>query len=573
LQVSERADSDGPRADLEPAAARQWALAELGRRAIVEDDASQLIELAVDLAQVLRGGAATALLEIDREAESVRVAAHRPGSAGPARSGLEETSASELLRLVPGRGSVVLRGASQPGEWQRQTACATLTMVGACHDRMTRILISLHATDRVFISEEITFLDSLTHIVSARIARRDWEEDLRCRAFHNPLTELPNRFLFLDRVRHALERAAGKMSLVAVLYVGLDSRLATAVADDALRTVAVRLRRAIRKDDTLAHLERDAFAVLSEEFVRERGAPAQAERLYEMLRLIEVEARQVDLAPRIGIATSSEPPSTAETLLSDARAAMQRAREHEAGVELFDERLRLAMAERPTVGQGPRAQPKADGDEESGPMVGVTEAGEILGVSQSTIRRWADRGRIKVFRTTGGHRRVPVAEVRRMSAALAGTDSPLMREVPLPSQKLTELADVVEARGYPLVHVASRALYEPNRFGWFAVDGSRDILCDWLTEFGHHVRAGEWASALDATRRLLVRADQGGASLAEQFGFLERLSEVIVRTLQHDGAEKRVVLDTRRLFRNLSRVALSEGGRDRPRPGSSSGPA
>jgi diguanylate cyclase (GGDEF)-like protein len=155
-------------------------------------------------------------------------------------------------------------------------------------------------------------------------------DDVVHEAFHDSLTGMPNRALFLDRVSHALTRAARTSSSVGVLVIDLDDfktindSLGHGVGDALLVQVAGRLASRLRPSDTLARLGGDEFAVLLEE-VSEAGDTARsADSMLEALaQPFTVAGREVWLNGSVGIAHGS---SEAETLLRDADLAMYRAK-------------------------------------------------------------------------------------------------------------------------------------------------------------------------------------------------------------------------------------------------------
>ena len=155
-------------------------------------------------------------------------------------------------------------------------------------------------------------------------------DDVVHEAFHDSLTGMPNRALFLDRVSHALTRADRTSTAVGVLVVDLDDfktvndSLGHGVGDALLIQVAGRLASSLRPADTLARLGGDEFAVLLEE-VGDAGDTARtADAVLEALsHPFTVAGREVWLNGSVGIALGS---SEAETLLRDADLAMYRAK-------------------------------------------------------------------------------------------------------------------------------------------------------------------------------------------------------------------------------------------------------
>jgi GGDEF domain-containing protein len=100
--------------------------------------------------------------------------------------------------------------------------------------------------------------------------RRALEDELKHLAFHDPLTQLPNRTLFLDRVEHALARQGRHRERLAVMLIDLDDfkmvndTRGHAAGDALLVAVSERLQGTVRPEDTCARLGGDEFAVLVE---------------------------------------------------------------------------------------------------------------------------------------------------------------------------------------------------------------------------------------------------------------------------------------------------------------------
>jgi diguanylate cyclase (GGDEF)-like protein len=157
----------------------------------------------------------------------------------------------------------------------------------------------------------------------------DLKERLRHQAFHDPLTGLPNRTLFTERVEAALAQGSGA---AAVLFLDLDDfkaindTLGHAVGDDVLAEVGRRVARCVRSGDTAARLGGDEFAVLLDSIDR-RGSEVVAETLLKaMRRPFELPGREASINASIGIAPAAGAGS-ADELLRNADVAMYSAKE------------------------------------------------------------------------------------------------------------------------------------------------------------------------------------------------------------------------------------------------------
>ena len=215
---------------------------------------------------------------------------------------------------------------------------------------------------------------------------------------------------------------------------------------------------------------------------------------------------------------------------------------------LTDEPAVLPTAPRGLAPPAPAAAGRA--------TVTLGEAAEALGVSSSTVRRWADTGRIQVVRTTGGHRRFPASELRRINAETATATRTELRPVALPTEPLPALHELLGGAAGELAAAVTRGLYDGPAHGWFASAAGREQLAMWTTALAAGSRVADFDTALDATRRLVTHADLGGATLVERHSFLERFGDAAVRTLQERGAERAELVGVRRLFSRLRQVAL-----------------
>jgi diguanylate cyclase (GGDEF)-like protein/PAS domain S-box-containing protein len=183
--------------------------------------------------------------------------------------------------------------------------------------------------------------------------RKRMEAKLEHLARYDPLTDLPNRAVFSDRLRQVLSRRA-RRAPVAVYFLDLDrfkrinDSLGHAAGDDVLREVAHRLRGVLRPEDTIARFGGDEFTILCETVGGVLEAVSIADRLQRPLRLpLRAGGAELRLSASIGVALC-EPGEGFEgdRLIDDADAAMYRAKERGgARTELFDIGMRDSAVE------------------------------------------------------------------------------------------------------------------------------------------------------------------------------------------------------------------------------------
>ncbi|MGA2929176.1 MAG: GGDEF domain-containing protein [Solirubrobacteraceae bacterium] len=163
--------------------------------------------------------------------------------------------------------------------------------------------------------------------------RRELERNLRRLAYTDPLTGLPNRTLFYDRLGQALVMSTRHNAPLAVLYVDLDGFKAIndsfghEVGDKLLAAVAVALRGCLRGQDTLARLGGDEFAVLLPEIADPQHTALVAEKLLAALRDLQLApGERLTAGASIGVALFPRDGRDVTHLLRSADKAMYRAK-------------------------------------------------------------------------------------------------------------------------------------------------------------------------------------------------------------------------------------------------------
>jgi diguanylate cyclase (GGDEF)-like protein len=207
----------------------------------------------------------------------------------------------------------------------------------------------------VFDADRLRLASTMATEAAIMLENARLVEQLRHRAFHDPLTGLPNRALFRDRLAHALERTArDPEARCAVLFLDLDDfkrvndLLGHDSGDEVLRIVAERLEAGLRRADTAARLGGDEFTVLLEDVVDLDEVRATADRLALRLRRPIGEGdEEVTIGVSIGIALSPDAGSTVDELLTNSDAAMYLAKAAGKGrVAVYDGSMRVGSADR-----------------------------------------------------------------------------------------------------------------------------------------------------------------------------------------------------------------------------------
>lgn len=251
----------------------------------------------------------------------------------------------------------------------------------------------------------------------AFVVARDISEDKENRqaadfqAYHDVLTQLPNRALLEDRLEVALEQA-GRRRGPTLVFLDLDrfkavnDRFGHAMGDRVLQAVARRLQENLQRGDTLSRFGGDEFAVLLPNVHTRRQATAAGGRLLEGLRApFVVDGNELDIAASAGIALYPQAGNTARAMIQNADMAMYHAKGTGGdGFELFEAGMNLKFSSRLAAERDLRGA-LADGEIEVyyQPQVEL-DTGAISGVEALARWRHPERGLVDA------HEFLPVAE-------------------------------------------------------------------------------------------------------------------------------------------------------------------
>ena len=365
LDITDRKRAES---ELERRAEQQAAVARLGEHALEGTEVAALMHDALDEAVRILGVELGGVLELPGD-DSAPVLRASLGLAQRARD-LPDDAAASLVGQIEGRG----------GHWGE-------LWLGTSEPRQ-------------FGAADVDFVQALANILADAIQQRGAEDDIRYQALHDPLTGLPNRVLFMDRLGHALSRPGAE---VAVVLLDIDNfklvndSLGHSAGDELLTEIAPRLQGALRPSDTIARLGGDEFVVLLEQVPHARAAARVAERIVAAFeRPFQLTGGEHFAKSSLGIAIADVGDSTPAGLVRDADAAMYQAKSHGRGTfEVFDREMRIRTVERLSLENDlRRALERGELRLDYQPIVSLLD-GSIRAVE--TLLRWQhpERGLVK----------------------------------------------------------------------------------------------------------------------------------------------------------------------------------
>lgn len=189
--------------------------------------------------------------------------------------------------------------------------------------------------------------------------RKHVEKLIERQAYYDPLTDLPNRRLFMDRLDQVIARGLwhGHGSLVAVLFLNLDhfkrinDTLGHAAGDRLLRAVAGRLKESVREGDTVARMGGDEFAIILSHVAHIEDIPMVVDKvLAHFAQPFMSEDSEIFITASIGVSSYPADGGSAGKLLKNADAAMYRAKERGRNtIEYYLANMNVRSAERLTL--------------------------------------------------------------------------------------------------------------------------------------------------------------------------------------------------------------------------------
>lgn len=230
------------------------------------------------------------------------------------------------------------------------TACWSTPIFGSDGHTVLGTLDVYARETRTPDTEHVQIFSLLAHLASIAIERKEFEDRLAHQSMHDPLTGLPNRLLFLDRLALAVARCRRAHTEVAVLFCDLDrfknvnESGGHGAGDELLVTAARRLESLLRPGDSVARFGGDEFAILCEDLpvstAREDALDIANRVLASIAQPFVVRGSDTFVSASVGIAIASGDERPDE-LLRDADAAMYSAKESgRARVMVFDDSMR-----------------------------------------------------------------------------------------------------------------------------------------------------------------------------------------------------------------------------------------
>jgi diguanylate cyclase (GGDEF)-like protein/PAS domain S-box-containing protein len=168
------------------------------------------------------------------------------------------------------------------------------------------------------------------------------QERIEFLAHHDPLTQLPNRWLFNARLEHAIQRASREKSKIAVLFLDLDNfktindGLGHPMGDKVIQYVAKILSSTLREQDTVARLGGDEFTIIMEDIIDPEDVVQIISKIHHKFnQAVSIDDHELHLSTSIGISIYPDDANNVISIVKNADVAMYRAKEKQKGGYCF----------------------------------------------------------------------------------------------------------------------------------------------------------------------------------------------------------------------------------------------
>jgi diguanylate cyclase (GGDEF)-like protein len=261
-------------------------------------------------------------------------------------------------------GNTIVLSHSEPCEqeaesvtqWRSEQQIGPSLYLPLVHEQDTYGVLAIHRhiNQRKFSDADLNLLTIAANQISIAIYQSSLLAKIRHDAYHDGLTQLPNRMYFEKQLADAIDSEQGKPGRFAVLFMDLDGfksvndTLGHGIGDKLLRNVSDRLTANLRDGDLLVRLGGDEFAVLLQNLTDRETAMAIAARLNQSLQhAADIDGYKITISVSIGLSFYPTDGETADELLKNADIAMYQAKgTGKNRINCFDEQMALKYRER-----------------------------------------------------------------------------------------------------------------------------------------------------------------------------------------------------------------------------------
>jgi diguanylate cyclase (GGDEF)-like protein/PAS domain S-box-containing protein len=260
---------------------------------------------------------------------------------------------ADVLRLVDNVSGAAVDNAVANVIQGDRTATAMISFISCTLVRRDGVELGIENTVTVVDDRSGNLIGAVVVIRDVGVARAASLETSRA-SQHDVLTNLPNRTLFNDRLKQAISLAGRQGKQLAVLFVDLDQfkrindSLGHTMGDKLLRSVAGRLMACVRRTDTVCRMGGDEFVILLSQLENAEDAAISARKILRAVAAPHIiDNKSLEINVSIGGSTYPGAGQDAESLLSQADAAMYEAKQHGRNrYEFFRSDMRVRLATR-----------------------------------------------------------------------------------------------------------------------------------------------------------------------------------------------------------------------------------